>query len=216
MVKLKVVLGSQVVYFNFVFDLLVDVLVNVFGKFYIQLFEEQIICLLGMKDIIYIFLLDQCCCLMVVECGVSLCNNMLVVIGSGGVYFMFGDMMCWMQQYLLFDFYQCSNQVDCMQMLIYLCVQFMKVIGMDVFGKVDVFGLGWVYMVLKEGCLGIIQKIGGGGGFIIYMVMILQKNIGVFVVVTCLLLMCFKNMSDGINDLVIELSGNKLLVIFVF
>lgn len=58
-------------------------------------------------------------------------------------------------------------------MLIYQCIQLKKIIGMDVLGKVDVFGLGWVYMVLKDGCSGIIQKIGGGGGFIIYMVMIL-------------------------------------------
>lgn len=153
---------------------------------------------------------------MVVERGVSSCNNTLAVIGSGGVYFTFGDMMRWMQQYLLFDFYQRSNQVDRMQTLIYQRAQFTKVIGMDVFGKADAFGLGWVYMVSKEGRSGIIQKIGGGGGFIIYMAMISQKNIGAFVVVIRSSLTRFKNMSDGINDLVIELSGNKSLVIFAF
>lgn len=40
-----------------------------------------------------------------------------------------------------------------------------------------------------------------------------QKNIGAFVVVTRSPLTRFKNMSDGINDLVTELSGNKPLVI---
>ena len=60
---------------------------------------------------------------------------------------------------------------------------------------------------------GIIQKTGGGGGFITYMAMIPQKNIGAFVVVTRSPLTRFKNMSDGINDLVTELSGNKPLVI---
>lgn len=206
-VILKVVLGLQVVYFNLVFDLLVDVFVIVVGKLYLQLFEEQIIWLLGMKDIIFILLLDQCQWLMILEKGVSLCNNILVVIGSGGVYLMLGDMMCWMQQFLLFDFYICSQQVDWMQMLIYQCNQLIWVIGMDVLGCVDVLGFGWVYMKLKNGYLGIIQKIGGGGGFIIYMVMNLQVNVGVFVVVICLLLICFNNMSDGINDLVSELSG---------
>ncbi len=39
-------------------------------------------------------------------------------------------------------------------------------------------------MAPKEGRPGIIQKTGGGGGFITYMAMIPQKNIGAFVVVT--------------------------------
>ena len=38
--------------------------------------------------------------------------------------------------------------------------------------------LGWVYMAPKEGRPGIIQKTGGGGGFITYMAMIPQKDIG--------------------------------------
>ncbi len=66
-------------------------------------------------------------------------------------------------------------------------------------------------MAPKEGRPGIIQKTGGGGGFITYMAMIPQKNIGAFVVVTRSPLTRFKNMSDGINDP--ELSGNKPLVI---
>ena len=124
-----------------------------------------------------------------------------------------GDMMRWMQQYLSSDFYQRSNQADRMQTLIYQRAQFTKVIGMDVPGKADALGLGWVYMAPKEGRPGIIQKTGGGGGFITYMAMIPQKNIGAFVVVTRSPLTRFKNMSDGINDLVTELSGNKPLVI---
>ncbi|MDI8954400.1 hypothetical protein MJO10_32455, partial [Salmonella enterica subsp. enterica serovar Anatum] len=42
----------------------------------------------------------------------------------------------------------------------------------------------------------------GGGGFITYMAMIPQYNIGAFVVVTRSPLTRFTNMSDGINDLV--------------
>ncbi len=56
----------------------------------------------------------------------------------------------------------------------------------------------------ERGSSGIIQKTGGGGGFITYMAMIPQKNIGAFVVVTRSPLTRFKNMSDGIDDLVTE------------
>ncbi len=47
-----------------------------------------------------------------------------------------------------------------MQTLIYQRAQFTKVIGMDVPGKADALGLGWVYMAPKEGRPGIIQKTG--------------------------------------------------------
>ncbi len=43
--------------------------------------------------------------------------------------------------------------------------------------------------------------------------MIPQQNVGAFVVVTRSAQTRFKNMSDGINDLVTELSENKPLVI---
>ncbi|EBX7334343.1 D-alanyl-D-alanine-carboxypeptidase/endopeptidase AmpH [Salmonella enterica subsp. enterica serovar Sandiego] len=71
----------------------------------------------------------------------------------------------------------------------------------------------WIYMAPKDGRPGIIQKTGGGGGFITYMAMIPQYNIGAFVVVTRSPLTRFTNMSDGINDLVTELSGNKPIAI---
>lgn len=194
--KLKAAPGSQAAYSNLAFDLLADALANASGKPYTQLFEEQITRPLGMKDTTYTPSPDQCRRLMVAERGASPCNNTLAAIGSGGVYSTPGDMMRWMQQYLSSDFYQRSNQADRMQTLIYQRAQFTKVIGMDVPGKADALGLGWVYMAPKEGRPGIIQKTGGGGGFITYMAMIPQKNIGAFVVVTRSPLTRFKNMSD--------------------
>ncbi|MGS9092381.1 D-alanyl-D-alanine-carboxypeptidase/endopeptidase AmpH, partial [Salmonella enterica subsp. enterica serovar Infantis] len=60
---------------------------------------------------------------------------------------------------------------------------------------------------------GIIQKTVGVGVFITYMSMIPQYNFGAFVVVTRSPLTRFTNMSDGINDLVTELSGTKPIAI---
>ena len=81
--------------------------------------------------------------------------------------------------------------------------------GMDVPGQADALGLGWVYMAPKDGLPGIIQKTGGGGGFITYMAMIPAKNVGVFVVVTRSELSKFTNMSDPVNRLVSDLAANK-------
>lgn len=100
-----------------------------------------------------------------------------------------------------------------MQTLIYQRTQLTRVTGMDVPGKADALGLGWVYMAPKNGRPGIIQKTGGGGGFITYMAMIPQRNVAAFVVVTRSPLTRFTNMSNGINDLVVELSENTPRVV---
>ncbi|EPX0989485.1 D-alanyl-D-alanine-carboxypeptidase/endopeptidase AmpH [Cronobacter sakazakii] len=209
--SLKAAPGATASYSNLAFDLLADALANATGKPYTQLFEEQITRPLGMKDTTFTPSPDQCKRLMIAEKGASPCNNTLAAIGSGGVYSTPDDMMRWMQQFLASDFHRRSPQADRMQTLIYQRTQLTRVVGMDVPGKADALGLGWVYMAPKDGRPGIIQKTGGGGGFITYMAMIPQSNIGAFVVVTRSPLTRFTNMSDGINDLVTELSGNKPL-----
>ncbi|EPT7000256.1 D-alanyl-D-alanine-carboxypeptidase/endopeptidase AmpH [Cronobacter malonaticus] len=206
---LKAAPGATASYSNLAFDLLADALANAAGKPYTQLFEEQITRPLGMKDTTFTPSPDQCKRLMVAEKGASPCNNTLAAIGSGGVYSTPDDMMRWMQQFLASDFHRRSPQADRMQTLIYQRTQLTRVVGMDVPGKADALGLGWVYMAPKDGRPGIIQKTGGGGGFITYMAMIPQSNIGAFVVVTRSPLTRFTAMSDGVNDLVTELSGNK-------
>lgn len=210
--KLKSAPGTEAAYSNLAFDLLADALANATGKPYTQLFEEQITRPLGMKDTTFTPSPDQCQRLMVAEKGASPCNNTLAAIGSGGVYSTPGDMMRWMQQFLSSDFYHRNGQADRMQTLIYQRHQLTRVIGMDVPGKADALGMGWVYLAPKDGRSGIIQKTGGGGGFITYMAMIPQSNVGVFVVITRSPLTRFVNMSDGVNDLVSELSNNKPLV----
>ncbi|MEW5559161.1 D-alanyl-D-alanine-carboxypeptidase/endopeptidase AmpH [Enterobacter asburiae] len=211
--KLTKAPGTQAAYSNLAFDLLADALSTAAGKPYPQLFEEQITRPLGMKDTTFTPSPDQCQRLMVAEKGASPCDNTLAAIGSGGVYSTPGDMMRWMQQFLSSDFYTRNPQADRMQTLIYQRSQLTRVIGMDVPGKADALGMGWVYMAPKNGRPGIIQKTGGGGGFITYMAMIPQHNIGAFVVVTRSPLTRFVNMSDGINDLVSELSGNTPQVV---
>lgn len=211
--KLTKAPGTQAAYSNLAFDLLADALSTAAGKPYPQLFEEQITRPLGMKDTTFTPSPDQCQRLMVAEKGASPCDNTLAAIGSGGVYSTPGDMMRWMQQFLSSDFYTRNPQADRMQTLIYQRSQLTRLIGMDVPGKADALGMGWVYMAPKNGRPGIIQKTGGGGGFITYMAMIPQHNIGAFVVVTRSPLTRFVNMSDGINDLVSELSGNTPQVV---
>lgn len=207
---LKAEPGTTVGYSNLAFDLLADALSRAAGRPYSQLFDEKITRPLGMKDTTFTPSPDQCARLMIAEKGASPCNNTLAAIGSGGVYSTPDDMMRWMQQFLASDYHQRSRQADRMQSIIYSRSHFTRVTGMDVPGRADALGLGWVYMSAKNGRPGIIQKTGGAGGFITYIAMVPEKNVGAFVVVTRSPHTRFSSMSNGINDLVTELSGQSI------
>ena len=201
--------GVRASYSNLGYDLLADALSRAAGTPYPALFQQLITRPLGMKDTTFTPSPEQCDRLMVAEKGASPCNNTLAAIGSGGVYSTPDDMARWMQQFLSSAVSPRSAQADRLQTLIYRRDQLTKLEGMDVPGKADALGMGWVYMAAKNGHPGIIQKTGGGGGFITYMAMVPQQNIGVFVVVTRSALTRFTAMSDGVNDLLAELAGNE-------
>ncbi|SPW32440.1 D-alanyl-D-alanine-carboxypeptidase/endopeptidaseAmpH precursor [Edwardsiella tarda] len=139
----------------------------------------------------------------------SPCLSSLAAIGSGGVYSTPDDMRRWMQQFLAGDQQPRSPYAARLLKMYYPRTKLNQVKGMDVPGKAAALGLGWVYMAPQDGHPGIIQKTGGAGGFITYMALIPEKNIGVFVVVTRSDLTRFKNMSDGVNDLVSALAAQK-------
>ncbi|ORM74369.1 D-alanyl-D-alanine-carboxypeptidase/endopeptidase AmpH [Pantoea wallisii] len=206
---LKATPGTQAAYSNLGFDLLGDALSKAAGMPYPALLQQLVTRPLGMKDTTFTPSPDQCQRLMIAEKGASPCNNTLAAIGSGGVYSTPDDMGRWMQQFLDSAVNHRTPQIDRLQTLIYRRDQLTKVEGMDVPGRADALGMGWVYMGPKAGRPGIIQKTGGGGGFITYMAMVPQQNVGVFVVVTRSPLTRFTPMSDGVNDLLTELVGNK-------
>lgn len=199
--------GVRASYSNLAYDLLADALSRAAGTPWPTLFRQLITRPLGMKDTTFTPSPEQCNRLMVPERGASPCVSTLAAIGSGGVYSTPDDMGRWMQQFLNSDINQRTPQIDRLQTLIYQRSQLTKVDGMDVPGKAAALGMGWVYMAPADGHPGIIQKT--GGGFITYMAMVPQHNVGVFVVVTRTNLTRFRAMSDGVNDLLAELVGNK-------
>ncbi|CAK9883879.1 MAG: D-alanyl-D-alanine-carboxypeptidase/endopeptidaseAmpH [Candidatus Erwinia impunctatus] len=207
--QLKVMPGTQAAYSNVAFDLLGDALSRAGKQPYPVLLKQQITRPLGMKDTTFTPSPDQCRRLMIPAKGASPCMNTLAAIGSGGLYSTPDDMGRWMQQFLSSDIYTRTGQVDRMQTMIYQRPQLNKVEGMDVPGKATALGLGWVYMAPEANRPGIIQKTGGGGGFITYIAMAPQYSVGVFIVVSRSPDTHFKAMSDGVHGLITELIGNS-------
>jgi D-alanyl-D-alanine-carboxypeptidase/D-alanyl-D-alanine-endopeptidase len=153
---------------------------------------------------------EQCARLMIPATGASTCHETMAAGGSGGIYSTPRDMQRWMQQFLASNVAASRKPTAMSEQTMYFQRKDLASLkGMDVPGKADALGLGWVYMAPQDGLPGIIQKTGGGGGFITYMAMVPQQNIGVFVVVTRSALSKFTNMSDPVNQLVGDLAANR-------
>lgn len=209
--KITVPPGVRAGYSNLAYDLLADALSRASGKSFPTLVRDYVTRPLGMKDTTYTPSADQCARLMVPERGASPCMSSLAAIGSGGIYSTPEDMQRWMQQFLNSSVQPRSPMADRLLKMYYQRQQLTQVVGMDVPGQASALGLGWVYMAPNPaaGLPGIIQKTGGGGGFITYMALIPEKNVGVFVVVTRTELTKFTNMSDGVNSLAAALAGPR-------
>lgn len=202
--------GVRAAYSNLAYDLLADALSRAAGKPYNALLREKITGPLGMVDTTLTPSAEQCSRLMVAASGPSACRDTTAASGSGGVYSTPRDMQRWMQQFLSSNVSGSRKPTALTEQTMYFQRQdLVSLKGMDVPGEASALGLGWVYMAPKDGLPGIIQKTGGGGGFITYMAMVPQQNIGVFVVVTRSELTKFTNMSDPVNRLVADLVANK-------
>ena len=206
--KLKVPPGAEASYSNLGFDLLSDALSDAAHKPYTQLFRELITQPNGMVDTTYTPTPAQCARLME-GLRPSPCLNTTAATGSGGVYSTPADMGRWMEQFMPLANGKQSATAALAQKMYYRRTDLTALKGMDVPGQAYELGMAWITMAPSPLWPRIIEKTGGGGGFITYMAMVPQRGVGVFVVVTRSELTKFKNMSDGVNDLVADLVRNN-------
>jgi D-alanyl-D-alanine-carboxypeptidase/D-alanyl-D-alanine-endopeptidase len=206
--KIKQPPSSYAVYSNLGFDLLSDALSEAAHKPYTQLFREVIAQPNGMVDTTYTPTPAQCARLME-GLRPSPCLNTSAAAGSGGVYSTPADMGRWMKQFLPSPLGQPTATAAMAQKMYFKRSDLVSLKGMDVPGPAYELGMGWVTMAPTPQLPLIIQKTGGGGGFITYIAMVPQRGVGVFIVVTRSELSKFKNMSDGVNELVADLVRNN-------
>ncbi|OAT27047.1 D-alanyl-D-alanine-carboxypeptidase/endopeptidase AmpH [Proteus myxofaciens] len=175
--------GSRASYSNLAYDLLADALVKASGKSYPQLLKQYVTQPAGMRDTTLTPTPAQCQRLLI-GYKPSPCSDTLAAAGSGGVYSTPADMKRWMQQFLTSPTSMRKPTASKEQSVYFPRSRLSSIEGMDVAGRADGIGLGWVYMAPANGIPAIYQKTGGGGGFNTYMATIPELNIGVFVVIT--------------------------------
>lgn len=206
--KIKVPPSVYASYSNLGFDLLSDALSNAAHTSYPQLFRKFVTQPNRMVDTTYTPTVAQCARLMK-GLHPSPCLNTTAAAGSGGVYSTPADMGRWMKQFLPPVQYKPNAAVAIAQKMYFRRTDLAALKGMDVPGLAYELGMGWITMAPTASLPRIMQKTGGGGGFITYMAMVPQRGVGVFIVVTRSKLTRFKNMSDRVNNLVADLVRHK-------
>ncbi|GIL39866.1 D-alanyl-D-alanine-carboxypeptidase/ endopeptidase AmpH [Rhodospirillales bacterium TMPK1] len=187
--------GRSARYSNVAFDLLADAIGNKLGTPYAQLLAQRVTGPLRMIDTTATPTEAQCARLM--DAGgaaTSLpCNDQLPGIGAGGLYSTANDIGLWMQSQLAADRRAHAVQVRRNDLT--------SVEGLDVAGPIDGIGLAWLHQAADENHPALIQKTGGGGGFMSYIVLVPDADLGIFIAMTRVDGEVMKTMTRQVNDL---------------
>ena len=199
--------GRAALYSNVAYDLLADA-ISVSGKKpYDQLLREKVTAPLKMHDTTATPTAEQCDRLMI---GTGIdpagpCADTRATAGSGGMYSTATDMGVWMQHVLGIKQGGSATQRAIAQATYFQRQTLASVEGLDLAGTASGLGLGWILLSPTENSPVLLQKTGGGGGFMSYMVLIPGRQTGIFIAVTKVDLDMFAELTRAANDLVVLL-----------
>lgn len=196
--------GTVAAYSNVGFDLLADAFENATGQPYPDLLRARVTGPLGMTDTGFAPTAEQCARLMIGSGlgGAASCVDTHATDGSGGLYSTGNDMARWLHHNLA-D----ANGVLALSHAVYRPRQSMPAaIGFDEVSPMAGLGLGWV-MVAAQGIQPmLLEKSGGGLGFMSYIAFAPGRDVGVFVTV---------NRADFPMFFALTAAANKLIATLV-
>jgi serine-type D-Ala-D-Ala carboxypeptidase/endopeptidase len=193
--------GTSAAYSNVGFDLLADALANAAGTSYAELLHTRITSSLGMTDTTLTPDASQCARLMV---GTGLgapsapvCTNTEATAGDGGLYSTGDDMIRWLRHELQGD----RAPVLAISHAVYRMRQTMPAaIGFDEAGPMAGLALAWVMQAPSGVQPMILEKSGGGGGFMTYVAFAPGRDAAVFVAVNRVNFAMFMGLAGAANQ----------------
>lgn len=195
--------GTIAAYSNVGFDLLADAMENAGGQPYPDLLRTRVTGPLGMNDTGFNPTPEQCARLMVGSGfgGAASCVDTHATDGSGGLYSTGNDMARWLRHNLL-D----TNSVLELSHAVYRLRQSMPAaLGFDEAAPMEGLGLGWV-MVAAQGIQPmLLEKSGGGAGFMSYIGFAPGRDVGVFVAANRVDFQMFFGVADAAKKLIASL-----------
>lgn len=195
---------SQALYSNVAFDFLADALAQRTAKPYAELLRDKLTQPLGMIDTTAKPSPEQCRRLLggTAEDPTEPCLDMTPSAGSGGLYSTATDMAKWIRH-----LFAGGPQADKAQAVYIRREELSSVQGLDHAGPASGLGLGWVYLAAQNKRPELLQKTGGGGGFMSYIAIAPSRKIGVFVAMTRVDLDASKRLAASVNHSIELLSA---------
>lgn len=196
--------GGAAAYSNVGFDLLADALETAAGKPYGMLLADRVTGPLGMPDTVLSPTAEQCGRLMTGSGlgGPGPCEDTQATAGSGGLYSTGADMARFLKHNL-----RDRTPALLLSHAVYRPRQALSMaIGFDEAGPMAGLGLGWVVMNAEGSRPLIVEKSGGGGGFMTYLAFAPGRGVGVFFAVNRVDFGMFFALTTAANELLSNLT----------
>jgi D-alanyl-D-alanine-carboxypeptidase/D-alanyl-D-alanine-endopeptidase len=195
--------GSVASYSNISFDLLADAVETAGGQPYPDLLRTRVTTPLGMTDTGFAPTPEQCSRLMIGSGlgGAGACVNTHATGGSGGLYSTANDMARWLHHNL-----DDPTGVLALSHAVYRPRQSIpSAIGFDEAAPMAGLALGWVTVAAQGIQPMLVEKSGGGLGFMSYIAFAPGRDVGVFVAVNRVDFQMFFGMTGAVNQLIANL-----------
>jgi len=201
--RLKYEPGTEALYSNVGFDFLGDAIQKAAGKPYASLLAERTTTPLGMTETGFTPNAAQCNRLLQGAHNEGPCTDTQNSVASAGVYSTAADMTLWLE-YLLGTG---PLAQDPAAQAVYIDPHdLVHQSGLDHPGAPSGIGLGWLHQ-FDNTPSAIIQKTGGGAGFLTYIALNQTTHTGIFVAVTDGSIETHINLFKNANNILLALSG---------
>ncbi|MBS1814861.1 MAG: D-alanyl-D-alanine-carboxypeptidase/endopeptidase AmpH [Acidobacteria bacterium] len=196
--------GSAAHYSNIGFDLLADAMEKATGKSYAQLFSERTAQPLGLKETTLSPTEAQCSRLMQGSRNEGPCTDTTPAAGSGGMYSTPRDMVRLLRYFLGIG---SPAQPKEAQAVYFEPSQLKYMGGLSHAGDPTGLGLGWIIINDRNSPSMIVQKTGGGAGFLTYIALNPATRTGIFVAETEGRRRASSNLFHEVNDILLQFAG---------
>jgi D-alanyl-D-alanine-carboxypeptidase/D-alanyl-D-alanine-endopeptidase len=200
--------GTVAAYSNVGFDLLADALSTAAGTPYAGLLQQRITGPLGMRDTGLTPSADQCARLMTGSGlgGPGECRDTQATAGSGGLYSTADDMAVWLRHNLATSDPKVWPTLVTAHAVYRQRQAMIAAIGFDEAGPMDGIGLGWLTLAARGHLPMIVDKSGGGGGFMTFIAFAPGRDVGVFVAVNRVDFAMFNALTAAATELIASLA----------
>jgi len=201
--------GTAALYSNAGFDLLGDALQTAAHKPYPTLLAERTTTPLAMYETGFDPTSEQCARLLQGAHDEGPCTSTEATAASSGLYSTPRDMVQWLKYLLGAGLPQIPAQPSLAQAVYIHPETLLRVQGLDHAGEPSGIGLGWIHTLAsaEPAPSEIIEKTGGGAGFLTYIALNRPHHIGIFLAATDGLVETHLNLFRAANDVLLTLAG---------